>query len=98
MKFRDLTAKEKGRFDSSEDEKLIGKTIIKIERKGIEGYDDTPYIILTFSDGSTACFEGNYGGYTGRSEDEYFRFITLYYSSEEKTTQDTHETRPQEEP
>jgi len=82
-KVRDLTLKEKYWLNTSDDEKLIGKTIIKIERKGTKGCDDTPYIVLTFSDGSTAVFEGHYGGYTGESEDEYPRYITLHYSSEE---------------
>lgn len=84
MNFRDLTVEEREWLDSKNDKKLIGKTIVNVERKGIEGYDDTPFIILSFSDGATACFEGNYGGYTGRSEDEYIRFIKLYYSSDEK--------------
>ena len=56
---------------------LIGKTIVSAKIRGIEDYDDMPYLDLIFSNGSKITIEGNYGGYTGKSEDEYYRYITV---------------------
>ena len=51
--------------------KLIGKTIINAEIMGKKGCDDMGWLLLTFSDGTEATVVSSYGGYTGRSEDEY---------------------------
>lgn len=73
----------------SEEDKLIGKTIIKAEilelyehgyskepiSKG--QYDDEPILRLTMSDGSIFEIEASYGGYSGNSLDEYPAFISV---------------------
>jgi hypothetical protein len=56
---------------------LVGKTIVSATVVGIEGHDDKPYLDLVFTDGTTARIVATYGGYTGRSEDEYPAFIEL---------------------
>jgi hypothetical protein len=57
---------------------LIGKTIKSAEIKKIkEEYDDTPYLDIEFTDGSKIRIIAEYGGYTGKSEDEYPRFINI---------------------
>ena len=56
---------------------LIGKKIIKAEIKGIEGYDDMPYLFLTMEDGSIFKVTSYYDRYTGKSNDEYPRFIKV---------------------
>ena len=60
--------------------RLIGKTIKKVTIKGIksddgEEYDDKPYLILEMEDGTVFQIIAIYGGYTGKSEDEYPRYI-----------------------
>jgi len=57
---------------------LIGKTIIKAEIKKIsEMFDDEPYLFLTMDNGEIFKITADYGGYTGNSEDEYKRFISI---------------------
>lgn len=63
---------------------LCGKTIVTAmisrlqpDSDGRE-FDDEPYLFLSFSDGSEAVVTSSYGGYTGRSEDEYPAFISVY--------------------
>lgn len=56
---------------------LIGKTIKKISKRGIEGYDDIPYIDIEFTDKSKITIIADYGSYTGESNDEYPRFISV---------------------
>jgi hypothetical protein len=60
-----------------EEQKLIGKRIVKAEIKGIEGFDDMPYLFLTMEDGSIFKVTSCYDGYTGKSNDEYPRFIKV---------------------
>ena len=71
-----------------EERKLIGKKIIKaeiielyenIDRK----YDDKPILKLTMEDGSIFEIKADYGGYTGDSEDEYPRFISVIKKEKE---------------
>lgn len=50
---------------------LIGKTIAHAEVIGTEEFDDVDYLLLTFTDGSSEKIAPSYGGYTGRSRDEY---------------------------
>lgn len=50
---------------------LIGKTIENAEVIGTEEFDDVDYLLLTFTDGSSEKIAPSYGGYTGRSRDEY---------------------------
>ena len=50
---------------------LIGKTIADAEVVGTEEFDDVDYLLLTFTDGSSEKIAPNYGGYTGRSRDEF---------------------------
>jgi len=58
-------------------EDLIGKTIATAEVSGMPGYDDTPYLTLTFEDNTSITIVADYGGYTGNSEDEYPRYISV---------------------
>lgn len=59
-------------------EGIVGKTITSaVFRKYKEDCDDIPYLDLTFSDGSSVTIEGTYGGYTGKSYDEYITFIKV---------------------
>ena len=51
---------------------LIGKRIVGAEHKQLIGYDDTGYLVLTFSNGTEVTIVGGYDElYTGASEDEY---------------------------
>lgn len=59
------------------EEKLIGKKIIKAEIKGIEDCDDKPYLYLTMDDGTVFNIIAEYDNYTGKSNDEYPRFIII---------------------
>lgn len=58
-------------------ESLIGKTIVDAEYMKSPLWDDEPYLVLTFSDGTEATVFAAYGGYTGASNDEYPAFISL---------------------
>jgi hypothetical protein len=65
--------------------RLIGKTIKSAEIKKLsEKYDDEPYLDLTFTDGSSIRIMANYGGYTGKSDGEYPRFILIKENENEK--------------
>lgn len=57
---------------------LIGKRIksAKISKINNET-DDTPYLDLEFDDGIKVRIIANYGSYTGKSDGEYPRFITV---------------------
>lgn len=59
------------------DDEIIGKTVAEIWREGYVEYDDEPHILLKMTDGSVWRFTGSYGGYTGKSQDEYISLITL---------------------
>ena len=61
----------------SEHKQLEGKKIIKAEIKGIEECDDKPFLFLTMEDGSVYKITSYYGMYTGKSDDEYPRFIKV---------------------
>lgn len=54
---------------------LIGKTIENVSHKKLKGYDDEGYLELKFTDGTTATVVASYGGFTGKSEDEYPTYI-----------------------
>jgi hypothetical protein len=67
---------------------LIGKTIKKAEYLKIKkvdedgtvydaGYDDEPFLKLEMEDGSIFTIIADYGGFTGRSQGEYGRFISI---------------------
>lgn len=60
-----------------EEKELIGKTIVSAIRKGIEGYDDEPYLELVFNDNTKVTISAGYGMYTGKSEEEYPRYIGI---------------------
>jgi hypothetical protein len=61
-----------------EDEELIGKTIVSVKRKKHENdTDDDAWLELGFSDGTKTLIVASYGGYTGRSLDEYPAYIYL---------------------
>lgn len=57
---------------------LINKTIKNARIKKIsKEYDDRPFLVLDMADGSRFIIESKYGKWTGKSEDEYPRYITL---------------------
>jgi hypothetical protein len=56
---------------------MIGHTITAVKTKGIKGYDDRPFLLLTLSDGRTVCIEAEYDGYTGCSKEEYPRHLSI---------------------
>lgn len=56
---------------------LIGKTILSAKVRKSSKYDDEGFLDLEFSDGSKCTIEGSYGGYTGKSADEYISLIHL---------------------
>lgn len=58
---------------------FIGKTIINARIENLNGYDDEPFLVLNFTDGTSCKIEANYGGYTGMSQDEYPRYITYEF-------------------
>ncbi len=65
------------------EDKLIGKTIVKAVVKGLEPdedkkvYDDKPILELTMKDGSVFNIISDYKKYTGRSKGEYPRVIKV---------------------
>ena len=61
---------------------LIGKTITSARIRKRKGFDDTPYLDLTFSDGTKITIIAGYGGYTGSSYDEYPCFIYISETSQ----------------
>ena len=56
---------------------LIGKTIVDATVKKLAKHDDEGFLELKFSDGTEVLIVGTYGGYTGKSEDEYQTFIKI---------------------
>jgi hypothetical protein len=50
---------------------LIGKIISNVENMHKPGYDDSGWLRLTFTDGTSCIIESSYGTYTGKSIDEY---------------------------
>lgn len=66
--------KKKKEWEESE---LIGKTITSAKITGVENCDDYPYLELEFSDGTKTVITASYGGYTGKSEDEYPCYISV---------------------
>ena len=82
-------------------EKLIGKTIVgikSIQLKDISNDPDYPaytydddFIEITCSDGDVFYLEGSYGGYTGKSINEYPISISCYNEDEFKEQYDEYE-------
>lgn len=64
-----------------EENKIIkeikGKTIEYAEKRGLEMFDDKPYLDIHFTDGSVIAITSYYGDYTGKSEEEYPRYIDV---------------------
>ena len=57
---------------------LIGKTISAAEVLPHDYLCDGENVLrLTFTDGSTTDVQGGYGGYSGKSCDEYFEWIRV---------------------
>lgn len=60
------------------EKELIGKTIKNAEVKGhSEKCDGVNVLVLTMEDGSIFYVVGGYGGYTGKSCDEYPEYIVV---------------------
>jgi hypothetical protein len=57
---------------------LIGKTIVDAKFEKDKGFDDEPYLVLSFSDGTVYTVCASFGTYTGESKDEYPSFISIY--------------------
>jgi hypothetical protein len=57
---------------------LVGKTISAIQKMKPVNYDDTGYLKIMFTDGSTCYIVAGYSSYTGQSEDEYPTTIGIY--------------------
>ena len=71
-------------IDQTGTELLIGKTIVSASIIGCPGskYNDLGcdgenILVLNFSDGTSVRCEGGYGGYTGKSCDEYYKYILI---------------------
>jgi hypothetical protein len=56
---------------------LIGKTIASVKVKKLADKDDQGFLEMQFSDGSQIIIIAGYGGYTGKSEDEYPTYIIV---------------------
>jgi len=50
---------------------ITGKTIARVTEMQKQGYDDTGWLKLDFTDGTHCVIWAGYGCYTGESEDEY---------------------------
>ncbi len=50
---------------------LIGKTIVEAAKLGSTESDDTGWLKLSFSDGTSCVIEASYSEHTGNSWDEY---------------------------
>ena len=50
---------------------LIGKTISAATIMKLPNFDDTCWLRLTFTDGTSTIIVASYGSYTGNSMDEY---------------------------
>lgn len=58
------------------EKELIGKTIKEVELKGHAiGCDSINVLVLTMETGETFEITGGYGGFTGKSCDEYIETI-----------------------
>lgn len=58
---------------------LIGETIVSVEKRCHldEGCDGENLLVLQTASGKTIYIEGGYGGYTGKSCDEYYEWIDV---------------------
>jgi hypothetical protein len=56
---------------------LIGKKIKTIAYRKQEEYDDEPFLDIEFTDGTKVTVVATYGEYTGKSADEYPRFVVV---------------------
>jgi len=71
-------------IDQTGTELLIGKTIVSASIVGCDrslygddSCDGENILVLNFSDGTSVKCEGGYGGYTGKSCDEYYEYILI---------------------
>lgn len=60
-----------------DEQDLIGKTIVGVQRYAIKGCDDDAWLELKFSDGTRTLIVGSYGGWTAKSASEYPAFVEL---------------------
>lgn len=74
---------------------LYGKRIVRawigkleaVDEYTKKEYDDTPYYYIELETGEVFRFVANYGGWSGKSEDEYPRMIHLQASVKNKDNQ-----------
>ena len=68
-------------------DRLVGKTVVsvRVDRRTTNWRgkvtDDEPFLDIVFSGGSKCTVEAQYGGYTGESEDEYPRYLTIHWEA-----------------
>ena len=67
---------------------MIGKTIKSVKKYKIEGYDDVPYLVLEFTDGTKKTLVSDYGRYTGNSLAEYPSFVDIKEGSIKEHAED----------
>ena len=58
-------------------DEIEGKTIAKATFMKAKNFDDEGWLQLDFTDGSSCLIESGYGGYSGKSIDEYPTFIEI---------------------
>lgn len=63
---------------------LVGETIVSARTARVPKCDDEPYLKIKTASGKTFSIEAQYGGYTGGSEDEYPKFISIYYTGKKQ--------------
>lgn len=56
---------------------IVGKIIDSATYMKKPDYDDRPFLLLRFTDGTHCYVQGFYGGFTGSSEDEYPAYIRI---------------------
>lgn len=63
---------------------LVGETIVSAEIRCHldKGCDGRNLLVLQTTSGKTIHIEGGYGGYTGKSCDEYYEYVRVYSPSE----------------
>jgi len=59
-------------------DELVGKRIKSATIMGYKEYDDEPILLLIMEDGTQFNVNAGYGGYTGKSEEEYPTYIHVY--------------------
>ncbi len=70
---------------------LTGKTIARVIPWRRKKYDDEPFLEIQFTDGTSLMLESTYGGYSGKSYDEYPSYFNITGSAIGSRSVDTSE-------